>query len=82
MPMLFPHKQYIYMSIGRTIVVIPDDPFLVASQHFSFPDFVISPELFPAGGAPQHEHIKTLPLYLSDFYECINHDCSRFKYFQ
>jgi hypothetical protein len=70
------------VSIGRTIAVILHDPIFVASQHFSFPDFVISPELFPAGGAPQHKHIKTLPLYSSDIFEYINHHCSRFKYYQ
>jgi hypothetical protein len=47
----------------------------VASQHFPFPDFVISPELFPAGGAPQHEHIKTLLLYSSDIFKYISRHC-------
>jgi hypothetical protein len=43
-----------FVSISRTIAVIFINHFLVAPQHFSLPDFVISPELFPAGGAAQH----------------------------
>jgi hypothetical protein len=34
--------------------------FLMASQDLSLADFVIPPEFFPAGGAPQHLHIGTL----------------------
>jgi hypothetical protein len=65
------------VAIGRTIAIVPVDPFLVASQDFSLADFVIPPELFPAGGAPQHQHTGT-PLYSSGFFERIQH-FSRFK---
>jgi len=48
-------------AINRTIAVVPVDSFLVASQDFSLADFVIPPQFFPAGGAPQHQHTGTLP---------------------
>ena len=76
---IVPARAIYFVSIGRTVAVIPDDPFLVTSQQFSFADLVISPELFPAGGTPQHEHIETLLLQI---FECVNHHCSRFKYYK
>jgi hypothetical protein len=66
------------VAIGRAIAVVPVDPFLVASQDFSLADFVIPPEFFPAGGAPQHQHTGTLPPHSSGFFERIQH-FSRFQ---
>jgi hypothetical protein len=51
---IVPAQALYFFSVNRTIAVIFINPFLVAPQHFSFPDFVISPELLPARGAPQH----------------------------
>jgi hypothetical protein len=53
-----------FAVICRTITIVPVDPFLVATQDFSLADFVIPPELFPAGGAPQHQHIGTPPAFI------------------
>ena len=54
--------QAIYLvSIGRTIAVILVNPLLMASQHFSFADFFISPEFLAASRTTQQEHIKCLP---------------------
>jgi hypothetical protein len=56
--------QAIYLvSIGRTIAVILVNPLLMASQHFSFADFFISPEFLAASRTTQQEHIKSLPYY-------------------
>jgi hypothetical protein len=45
---IVPAQALHFVSVGRTIAVIFVDPFLVAPQHFSLSDFVISPELFSA----------------------------------
>jgi len=56
--------QAIYLvSIGRTIAEILVNLLLMASQHFSFTDFVISPEFLAASRTTQHQHIKSLPYY-------------------
>jgi hypothetical protein len=56
-----PAKAVYLICIGRTIAVILVNPLLMASQHFSFADFVISPEFLAAGRTTQQEHIKSLP---------------------
>jgi len=64
-----------FAVICRTIAVVPVDPFLVASQDFSLADFVIPPEFFPAGGAPQHQHAPSASIRM-------HHHCNRFKGYQ
>ena len=54
-------KAVYLICIGRTIAVILVNPLLMASQDFSFADFVISPEFLAAGRTTQQEHIKSLP---------------------
>ena len=56
-----PAKAVYLICIGQTIAVILVNPLLMASQDFSFADFVISPEFLAAGRTTQQEHIKSLP---------------------